>query len=188
MKKYFIVADVHSFYKIMLDTLNVKGFDANNNEHYLILCGDLFDRGNEPKELFEFVQSLGDRFIYVRGNHDDLLIECVEELSKGNVLSQHHFSNGTVKTICDFVGENTYAVCWHDTKKKILEKIQPVVDFINNKSVNYYEVGNYMFVHGWFPSGSDWSAEAWEKARWMNGMEAWKKGEVLKGKTVVCGH
>ena len=82
MKKYFVVADVHSFYKIMLDTLNAKGFDVNNNEHYLILCGDLFDRGNEPKELFEFVQSLGDRFIYVRGNHDDLLIECVEELSK----------------------------------------------------------------------------------------------------------
>ena len=45
-----------------------------------------------------------------------------------------------------------------------------------------------MFVHGWFPSGSDWSARAWEEARWMNGMEAWKKGEVLKGKTVVCGH
>ena len=41
MKKYFIVTDVHSFYKIMLDTLNVKGFDVNNNEHYLILCGDL---------------------------------------------------------------------------------------------------------------------------------------------------
>lgn len=160
MKKYFVVADVHSFYKIMLDTLNVKGFDVNNNEHYLILCGDLFDRGNESKELFEFVQSLGDRFIYVRGNHEDLLIDCVEELSKGKVPSQHHFSNGTVKTICDFADENTYAVYWHDTKKKLLEKIQPVIDFINNKSVDYYEVGDYMFVHGWLPSGSDWSAEA----------------------------
>ncbi|MDY2735892.1 metallophosphoesterase [Intestinibacter sp.] len=188
MKKYFVVADVHSFYKIMLDTLNVKGFDVNNNEHYLILCGDLFDRGNESKELFEFVQSLGDRFIYVRGNHEDLLIDCVDELSKGKVPSQHHFSNGTVKTICDFADENTYAVYWHDTKKKLLEKIQPVIDFINKKSVDYYEVDNYMFVHGWFPLCLDWSEAAWEKARWMNGMEAWKKGEVLKGKTVVCGH
>lgn len=188
MKKYFVVADVHSFYKIMLDTLNVKGFDVNNNEHYLILCGDLFDRGNESKELFEFVQSLGDRFIYVRGNHEDLLIDCVDELSKGKVPSQHHFSNSTVKTICDFADENIYAVYWHDTKKKLLEKIQPVIDFINKKSVDYYEVSDYMFVHGWFPLCLDWSEAAWEEARWMNGMEAWKKGEVLKGKTVVCGH
>ena len=59
MKKYFVVADVHSFYKIMLDTLNVKGFDVNNNEHYLILCGDLFDRGDESKQLYEYVKSLG---------------------------------------------------------------------------------------------------------------------------------
>lgn len=172
MKKYFVVADVHSFYSIMLNTLNEKGFDVNNNEHYLILCGDLFDRGNESKELFEFVQSLGDRFIYVRGNHEDLLIDCVDELSKGKVPSGHHFSNGTVKTICDFADENIYAVYEYDKSKKLVEKIQPVIDFINKKSVDYYEVGNYMFVHGWFPLCLDWSEVAWEKARWMNGMEA----------------
>lgn len=188
MKKYFVVADVHSFYKIMLDTLNAKGFDVNNNEHYLILCGDLFDRGDESKELFKFVQSLGDRFIYVRGNHEDLLIDCVYELSKGQIPGRHHFSNGTVKTICDFADENIYAVYEYDKCKKLLEKIQPVVDFINEKSVDYYKVGKYMFVHGWFPLCLDWSEEAWNRARWMNGMEAWKKGEVLKDKTVVCGH
>lgn len=188
MKKYFVIADVHSFYKIMLDTLNAKGFDVNNNEHYLILCGDLFDRGDESKELFKFVQSLGDRFIYVRGNHEDLLIDCVYELSKGQIPGRHHFSNGTVKTICDFADENIYAVYEYDKCKKLLEKIQPVVDFINEKSVDYYKVGKYMFVHGWFPLCLDWSEEAWNRARWMNGMEAWKKGEVLKDKTVVCGH
>ena len=188
MKKYFVVADVHSFYSIMLTTLNVKGFDVNNNEHYLILCGDLFDRGNESKELFDFMRSLGDRFIYVKGNHEDLLIDCVHELSKGQIPSSHHFSNGTVKTICDFADENIYAIYEYDKRNKLLEKIQPVIDFINNKSVDYYEVGKYMFVHGWFPLCLHWSKDAWKIARWSNGMEMWKKGEIMQGKTVVCGH
>ena len=52
MKKYFIMTDIHSFYSIMLNTLNTNGFNVNDNEHYLIVCGDLFDRGDESKQLF----------------------------------------------------------------------------------------------------------------------------------------
>jgi hypothetical protein len=48
--------------------LTRKGFDACNNEHVLIVCGDLFDRGSESLKLYEFIKSLPkERRILIRG-------------------------------------------------------------------------------------------------------------------------
>ncbi len=68
MKKYFVVSDIHSFYKPFINELTRKGFDACNNEHVLIVCGDLFDRGSESLKLYEFIKSLPkERRIIIRG-------------------------------------------------------------------------------------------------------------------------
>ena len=47
MIKYFCSSDVHSFYTEWMLALASKGFDINNPEHKIIVCGDLFDRGDE---------------------------------------------------------------------------------------------------------------------------------------------
>ena len=81
----------------------------------------------------------------------------------------------------------------------------PFVRQILPATVDYFETGHYIFVHGWIPclpiSHSstekeyvpvpDWrnaDKELWEKARWINGMEAARAGIVEAGKTIVCGH
>ena len=75
--------------------------------------------------------------------------------------------------------------------------MQPILEFISSKALNYWEVDNYIFVHGWVPTINenltywdtkplklaprDWwddkedysSREIWEEARWTNGMLAW---------------
>ena len=38
MKKYFVVADIHSFYDEFMKALNDAGFDINNEDHILISC------------------------------------------------------------------------------------------------------------------------------------------------------
>ena len=151
--KYFVVSDVHSFFYEMMNAITDKGFEIDNPEHKLIVCGDLFDRGSQAVELFEFVKSLGDRFIYVRGNHEDLLFECYKELLSGRGCSRHHVSNGTVDTISQFTGMNYYELAFGtpERNKVLKEKLEPVLDFITNKSVNYYEIDDYIFVHGYIP-------------------------------------
>ena len=68
MKKYFVGSDIHSFYTPFIKELNKKGFDLNNEEHILIICGDLFDRGSESLKLYEFIKSLPkERRILIRG-------------------------------------------------------------------------------------------------------------------------
>ena len=205
MKKYFIVSDVHSFYDELLEALKEKQFDINNENHILCVCGDLFDRGPKSKELLEFVKSLCDRFIYVIGNHEYLLQYCVQEISSGMSISKNHFSNGTVRTIAQLCDEHEVEFMWvrrsNSFNQKVYETMKPVLDWIFEKSMPYYKIGDYILVHGWGPivinnSGKEellpedeWDKHLlWEFDTWHNGMEKWKNGLVIPGKTIICGH
>ena len=107
MSKYFVSSDIHSAYTPWMKALNEAGFDKNNPDHKIIVCGDLFDRMNETVQVYNFAKEMDEqgRFIYITGNHEWLLKECVNEIRQGFVPERHHFSNGTVKTICQFFWE-----------------------------------------------------------------------------------
>ena len=184
MKAYFVVSDVHSYYSEFIKALNEAGFDINNSEHFLVLCGDAFDRGSEAVSMFNFMKSLNDRLIYIRGNHEDLLFDCVKDLKENEgCASIHHYQNGTVDTIIQFKNAN------------ILEE---VLEFIDNHTVDYFELDKYIFCHGWIPTKynnnldldfkKEATTEEWQKCRWFNGMAEWHKGNKLDNRTVVCGH
>ena len=213
-KKYFVVSDIHSFYDELLVALHKHKFDIENENHILIVCGDIFDRGPKSIELFEFLKSLPkERLIFVGGNHEDLLEECYQEIVEGKTVGAHHLSNGTIRTISQFTNLEEYAIYaprrTEQVIQKVKEKIQPVIDWIDETSVNYAEIGKYIFVHGWVPLLADgidcfgnlknphvaprkfWDNDSdtlWREARWDNGMSMWSKGCKVEGKTVVCGH
>jgi serine/threonine protein phosphatase 1 len=193
---YFAVSDVHGYYDALKKALRKAGFDIKNKEHKLIICGDLMDRGLESIELLNFVLKLlkQDRIIYIRGNHEDLFLDCYEEMKNfdGQFVNPIHYHNGTVSTYNQLLGR-------HDE----------YINLINNVAKDYFEVGDYIFVHGWIPVivnddlpvhyarerrfsyNKDWrnaSEEDWDAARWINGIEAAKKGIIEPGKTIVCGH
>lgn len=204
MRKYFVTSDTHSYFYIMKNALEKEGFEEDNPEHFLILCGDLFDRGPESKEILQFVQSLKDRFIYIRGNHENLLEECVRDISVGRDIRFHHFTNGTISTIaqlCDVKEEEFQRVVRPDSlNQTVWIKMKPILDWIDNRAIDYYELDDFIFVHGWIPVDfeyrpynvipkEEWKdGELWKKACWVNGMEAWKYGAVVPNKTIVCGH
>ena len=193
-KKYFVTSDVHSFLDELMVALNEKGFEMDNPDHILCICGDLFDRGDQSRQLFEFVKELQtqDRLIYVAGNHESLLFDCMSEIYRGQVPSGHHFSNGTVKTICMLCGQSEWIIYDPTWRDKICETMQPVLDFISDNCVDYAEIGDFVLVHGWVPLLMDFrdgTSEDWERARWVNGMEKWKNPACrVPDKTVICGH
>ena len=196
-KKYFVTSDVHSFLDELMVALNEKGFENDNSDHILCICGDLFDRGNQTRELFEFVKELReqDRLIYVAGNHESLLFDCMEEIYRGQAPSSHHFHNGTVKTICQFCGQGEWIMYDPSWRNQICEIMHPVLDFISDNCIDYVEIGKYVLVHGYIPlcygAENFWMAspEDWERARWDNGMEKWNNSNNrIDGKTVVVGH
>ena len=193
MEKYFVFSDVHSFYDEFISELKKKGFDENNPEHFLISCGDLFDRGHGSKPLLDFIYRMyrADRIILVKGNHDTLFEEMI---SRGYALS-HDVSNGTVRTLMDLYVKQT-----PDEPNPVRTAANPEFYTRYDKRISelfkaskwYVESDKFIFVHGWIPLHcEDWrnaTEDAWEAASWENGMQAWEDGIRVKGKTIVCGH
>lgn len=190
MKRYFAVADPHSYFSELMSALDKKHFDIDNIEHYLIICGDAFDRGEESCEMFTFMRQLADkhRLIYVRGNHEELLFDAIRMIRNGDLARRgsHHFSNGTILTISHFTGYSKYDLltdCYD--RKQFENKIAPLTNFIEANTQDYFELGDTIFVHGWMPI----SVDSWKEARWLNGMEMFNRGVLPENKkTIVCGH
>ena len=200
MPKFFVSSDIHSAYTPWINALKEAGFDEHNEDHKIVVCGDLFDRMDESEQVYDWVCYMlqHNRLIYVLGNHESLMTECIER----GYPASHDWSNGTAKSIIDLAphAENFYDAC-----AVVYDKVTPLF----NKAVNYFETKNYIFVHGWIPVickdnlpsyytrnrkfefNPDWRNahfSEWEQARWLNGMDMARKGFVEPEKTIVCGH
>lgn len=193
--KYFVTSDIHSFFTIFKQELNSKGFDINNPEHYLIICGDYTDRGKETRKLIDFLLSIPeDRLLLVKGNHEWLMKDCLSQLSRYEVPDAHHFSNGTIDTICQLhrLGKTRLLHGEYDFLN-LRKNMEPYFKLVN-RAKNYIEIGDYIFVHGWIPHIRDYNNlkdcddNCWKQASWLNGMEEWYNGWKLERKTIVCGH
>jgi serine/threonine protein phosphatase 1 len=198
----FVVSDVHSHLDPLKKALDEAGFDPNNEEHWLLSCGDLFDRGPNSEELLYYIMSL-ERKILIRGNHDLLLEECC----KREFPYRHDHSNGTVKTICDIGGAGEgYPF------NKCCERTWNRMAAYRDCLVNYWETENYIFVHSWVPTKvtydkgaskpwhmvgkkheymEDWrnaNSVEWEEAMWGNPFEFAEHRLNKTGKILVSGH
>lgn len=197
--KFFVISDVHGFYDEMKLALDEAGFDPWNSEHWLVVCGDCFDRGSRPVEVMQYLQGLP-RKVLIKGNHESLLQDLCDRGYPGG----HDYSNGTYDTVCEFGGAglgNSFDEC-------CLVAYNRTKNFIDSM-VNYFETKNYIFVHGWIPVickdglpmyhrrnrkfefNPDWRTahySEWEQARWLNGIDMARKGFVEPDKTIVVGH
>lgn len=206
--KYYIVADIHGFCSILKQTLEEKGFFADTEPHKLVICGDLFDRGKEAVDLQNFILELikKDEVILIRGNHEDLLLQMLDDMAAGiPVLYSHHRDNGTVDTVKQLIKKGTH---WFDSEPDVIlsqMRHTPLLRTIIPAMKDYFETENYIFIHGWIPCDTikhsslsyqyfpmeDWrdaTAAQWNLARWTNGMEAAHSGIIVPNKTIICGH
>ena len=96
--KYFIFSDVHGYFNLLIKELEEKGFNLNDENHILIGLGDYFDRGNESKELFDFLLELDkkERFFGIRGNHDDMLIDFLKNNPNNLDRNIFNFKNNSL--------------------------------------------------------------------------------------------
>lgn len=154
--KYYVVSDTHSFYTETIQALTKKGFFTDTQPHKLIICGDMFDRGGESKEMQDFILDLlkKDEVILIRGNHEDLFLELTEHANKWfdkDIFYTHHARNGTIRTVMDLTGVDETDLL-NPEKMSALIKETPYYKTIIPKMVDYFETSKYIFVHGWIPS------------------------------------
>lgn len=194
--KYFVVSDIHGFYDELIEALNEAGFDRDNKNHTLIVCGDVFDRGPKPIDVMNYLLSLP-RVVLVKGNHEYLL----EDVLRKHRFESHDIHNGTNKTVEAFLKKNNepFEGTWYNTTNEILE-------FFNG-FVPYFETEHHIFVHSWIPVDDflitkmsmwnledrvdydpNWRDGYWADAVWPNPFKYARYGLNKTGKTIVFGH
>lgn len=205
--RYYVTADVHGYFSQLQSVLTEKGFFQDRGPHKLIICGDLFDRGTEALSLQRFILDLlaKNQVILIRGNHEDLALNLLHNWHRRSYLQSHHHTNGTVDTLCQLTGAGTRDLYTHTETVGRAFLQTPYIQEIIPAMMDYFETDRYIFTHGWIPCTpisvrsnkmeyapiADWRTAgktAWEKARWINGMEAAHHGIAEPGKTIVCGH
>ena len=193
-KKLFIVSDVHGHYSELLIELERVGFDADDENHIFVSCGDLFDRGKENVQVYEFVKSL-QRKILIKGNHEDMLYRI---LTQGRITDSDVY-NETDITVAQFLGEAAIEKSGLVDIITHAEKSKEILTFIDSM-LDYYEMGKYVFTHGWLPISfnercprvnESWRTACqsdWEDARWLEWHQLYDVGAIVEGKIIVCGH
>ena len=191
MPKFFVTSDIHSFMNPLKRALDEKGFDPANKDHWLVVCGDCYDRGDDSELVLNYLMSL-ERKILIRGNHDLLL----RDLCKRGFPYRYDFHNGTTTTVYD-LGDagsgNDFEKCCEVTQNKLKK--------YNDLLVNYFETEHFIFCHSWIPTISqnggfykydkNWrkaTNKRWELAMWGNPFELAEQGLNQTGKTIIFGH
>lgn len=196
--RYYVTADPHGFYTLLQGALASAGYFDDAQPHTLVILGDAFDRGREALQMQAFLLERMDAggLILVRGNHEDLFCQLLDE--DGGLPTRQHLHNGTYDTALQLTGLTPVYARLHRRTLIRQARQTPYYTRIIPASVDYYETAHYIFVHGWVPCvqedgvlrlDSGWrcaEAEDWKRARWLHGIDAVRTARTEK--TVLCGH
>lgn len=170
MKRVFVISDIHGCFNTFYE-LVIKEIDLHKDDR-LVLLGDYIDRGEESREVIDFIIDLietGFDIIPLRGNHEQMLLDAYNETTMQSLW----FMNSGMTTLASFeIGD-------------ISELDGKYIDFFT--SLEYYLVsGNMIFVHAGFNDKiadpfTDVNTMIWECSREYT-------HNIFKGKTIIHGH
>ena len=166
----FAISDIHGcfkpFYELVINTIRLKKSDQ------LILLGDYIDRGDQIKEVIDFIIDLkksGFNITPLAGNHEVMLIDSY---SDSDVMPLWLLNSG-MSTLISFGIQN------------IREINKPYLEFFN--SLEFYKIlGHVVFVHAGFDDSAinpfaDEHSMVWESRLSY-------QHPMLSGKTIIHGH
>lgn len=177
----FVIGDIHG-QMTMLEELLEHWQPA---EEQLLFVGDLADRGENSKAVFEKVHELmeTEHAIVVKGNHDEML-----ELFLGNP-SEHlglYYMNGGQSTVDSLLGKSTSRENYAENVQEIKETYPWLLPMLKSLSL-YYEWEDYLFVHaGVNLQMKDWRDSSDHDFVWIR--EGFYDQPNHTDKTIFFGH
>lgn len=210
-KKLFICSDIHGYYKEMKEALDEAGFNEKNDNHMLIVLGDVWDRGPDALALYEYLKPLTEsgKAVVTRGNHEKFFMDFLE----GPVSSFNYIYNGTAETIADFwhrtapfeswctlegdcnPTQESYAKWAKICRNEINEEYPELLSWIKSQP-RYFETKHYIMTHGaidtkvpeWhYPHCYKYNLEDWDALDFNDG-SFFGESIVNTDKTIIIGH
>ena len=159
-----VITDLHGCYDECIELLQKMAFDEENDT--LINLGDIIDRGPKIYETFVFLRDLkermGDRCVLIRGNHEQMMLDALENGGRDKDL---WYYNSGEKTVYSFLHHK--------------HRIHEFTDWFGEMPY-YWSNENYNCVH----------ASMTDPDPAKNTIETliWGRGTDYSGKTVMTGH
>ena len=152
-----VIGDIHGGLRALhqiMERANVTKKDT------LIFLGDYVDGWSQSPQVLDFIIDLKTKqnCICIRGNHDDLLLEWLDE-SKDNLLWYKHGGEATVIA---------YESVTLETKKKHIEFLKSLEDFHLDEQHRLFVHAGFTNMNGvhyeYFPGLFYWDRTLWETA------------------------
>ncbi|MBP1044777.1 serine/threonine protein phosphatase [Enterococcus sp. BWM-S5] len=183
MKEYvYAISDIHGEYELFQQLVDY--YDEEN--HQLVLIGDLNDRGKRTKECFLLGKKLVEErgAIYLRGNHEEYFLQFLQNPEDWYPGYVRNGGKETMESLLHKGATEEYSPT--EIAMMIRSRYADLVDFLVQRPL-YFEWENYIFVH----AGVDLTKKNWHDTSphdfiWIR--DAFHQGKNNTGKTIVFGH
>jgi len=185
--KYFVFSDVHGELDALREALLAAGYDKNNPRHFLVSCGDAFDRGPKSVDIYRLLKERPKNTIAIKGNHDCFFQEYLEKGMDGEFVLFNILHNGLGATIQSFTGitENLFNPELVDKARKNIPG--HVLEWFKNMPL-YFETKNFIFCHaGINPNLENWKDTDEHYMLW-DIEDSFQQIHNVHNKGVVIGH
>ena len=168
----FAICDVHGHLEPLKILLDNHEFSPNDT---IVFLGDYVDKGPDVAGTLEFLTQISNQsnMVFLRGNHDQLLIDAYRDPTKialwdclAGDMPLNSYSNGPLERV-------------------LLEIPISHIDFLEKDCVDYYETDKFIMVHGGIQSHLSPSEDDTDHMHWLTLSAALPH---FSGKTVICGH
>lgn len=207
-KNIFVIGDIHGQYDRFLLFLNrILPLRSNkDSKDYLILLGDLCDRGPKSPEVIdaciELKKRYPDQFHVVRGNHDQMLLDISNRGYKGFDLETPSSFTTFMTNGGDLTAKQYFARKGVEIKNpreltinRVISAIDPAhLDFIEKETQLYFELDNYIFCHAGLDPNKPMDQQdendlMWDRSFYYTVKKIIAAGKELPwDKTIICGH
>jgi serine/threonine protein phosphatase 1 len=157
MSRTLVIGDIHGGLKALIQVLQKAAIQPND---ILVFLGDYVDGWSESPAVLDFLIALSEQqnCIFIKGNHDELLLDWLEN-SHENINEKVWFKHGGKATVESYLNVS-------ETLK------QKHIVFLKSLQNYYLDTENRLFVHAGFTNMNGVSQEFfpklfyWDRTLW----------------------
>ncbi len=190
--RIYCIGDIHGCNQLLIDLIKKIKIDSIgfSGQIMIIYLGDYIDRGNHSKEVIETLISTpiaeNIEHIYLRGNHEQTLLDFIQEDSVGRAW----FSFGGLATLVSYnvsIGKiPTKKADFKAIQQQLIEKLPDAHHQFLTKTTLSYSLGAYYFVHAGIYPGKSLAKQNPEDMLWIR--DDFIASEKIHEKIIVHGH
>ncbi len=157
MSRTLAIGDIHGGLKALIQVLQKAEIEPKDT---LVFLGDYVDGWSESPAVLDFLIALSENqeCIFIRGNHDELLLDWLDNRHK-NIKEELWFKHGGKATV------DAYLNVSNETKQKH-------ITFLKSLRNYYLDAENRLFIHAGFTNMNGVSQEFfpkllyWDRTLW----------------------